>query len=263
MRKYLALIGLPILLGGCGLPPAISVASWALDGVSYVVSGKSVTDHALSEVANQDCALLRIVQDRAICEDFELDDSDGPILSASTAVVSEPVESAMAPSDPDFIAPDIVEFAHAFGPAAPYAGGIEAAAIIPAAYSWQPVSPAEEAAASAIKLAALPKLQPAALAPADQPLVDIRFVSVVGSFQNADNARALAARLDDLGAEVHTIRKDSMTWHRVITTASLVDARKAGFEDAWILKVCDGAAMADGSCAPIAANAASQVAQAN
>ena len=61
MQKSLALIGLPLLLGGCGLPPALTAASWALDGVSYLVSGKSVTDHAISEVAAQDCALFRIV----------------------------------------------------------------------------------------------------------------------------------------------------------------------------------------------------------
>jgi len=38
MRKSLAMIGLPILLGGCGLPPAVTLASWAADGLSYIVS---------------------------------------------------------------------------------------------------------------------------------------------------------------------------------------------------------------------------------
>ena len=266
MRKSLVLIGLPILLGGCGLPPAISVASWALDGVSYLATGKSVTDHAISQVANQDCALLRVVQGREICEDFALDGADGPIFSASALSVSEPPETALAPSDPGFVAPDIVEFAQAFGSAGPVSGELETVEITPAAYSWQPVATPEETVATTIELAALPKLLPVPAeveAPANVPVAKMRFVSVVGSFQHADNAHALAARLDGLGAEVRSIEKDGRTWHRVITAASLSEVQGAGFEDAWTLKVCDGADGTDGSCASVQAGAVIQVAQAN
>ena len=63
-----------LFLTGCALPPAITVASFVTDGVSYVVTGKSTTDHAISAVAEQDCALLRVVQDQAIC------DPDGEVL---------------------------------------------------------------------------------------------------------------------------------------------------------------------------------------
>lgn len=55
------LLGGMLLLAGCGLPPVIVVASYALDGVSYVATGKSVTDHAISAVSGQDCALHRLL----------------------------------------------------------------------------------------------------------------------------------------------------------------------------------------------------------
>lgn len=55
-------------LGGCGLvPPAISIASFAADALSYAVSGKSVSDHGLSMVMQEDCAVLNFVKGEAIC----------------------------------------------------------------------------------------------------------------------------------------------------------------------------------------------------
>lgn len=77
-RKYLrkaiklsALAGLAMSLSGCivALPPAIQLASLALDGVSYAATGKSVTDHAISTVTAQDCAMLRGLQGENICTD--------------------------------------------------------------------------------------------------------------------------------------------------------------------------------------------------
>ena len=57
-----------LFLKGCALPPAVTVVSFVADGVSYVATGKSTTDHAISAVVREDCALLRAVQDKAICD---------------------------------------------------------------------------------------------------------------------------------------------------------------------------------------------------
>jgi hypothetical protein len=55
-------------LGGCGLvPPAVSIASFAADAFSFAVSGKSVSDHGLSLVMQEDCAVLNFVKGSAIC----------------------------------------------------------------------------------------------------------------------------------------------------------------------------------------------------
>jgi hypothetical protein len=62
------------LLAGCAVPPAVTIVSLVADGVSYAATGKSTTDHAISAVAGQDCALLRAAQDKAIC------DPDGDVL---------------------------------------------------------------------------------------------------------------------------------------------------------------------------------------
>ncbi len=56
------------------MPPAVTVASFAADSVSYVATGKSTTDHAISAVVRQDCALLRVIQDKEFC------DPDGEVL---------------------------------------------------------------------------------------------------------------------------------------------------------------------------------------
>ena len=76
MRIPVPALLLALFLGGCALPPAITVVSLVADGVSYVATGKSTTDHAISAVAREDCALLRVVRNEAIC------DPDGEVLFA-------------------------------------------------------------------------------------------------------------------------------------------------------------------------------------
>ncbi len=63
-----------LFLTGCAVPPAVSVASLVADGISYVVTGKSPADHAISAVVHEDCALIRVVKDEEIC------DPDGEVL---------------------------------------------------------------------------------------------------------------------------------------------------------------------------------------
>jgi SPOR domain len=59
----------PFLASGCALPAGVILASYAADSVSYVVTGKSVTDHGLSAVTGHDCALLRpILTQKSICD---------------------------------------------------------------------------------------------------------------------------------------------------------------------------------------------------
>lgn len=54
------------------MPPVVSYASLAMDGISYVATGKSVSDHALSAATDQDCAVWRVVSEQeieAVCQD--------------------------------------------------------------------------------------------------------------------------------------------------------------------------------------------------
>ncbi|WP_419902392.1 hypothetical protein [Kiloniella sp.] len=69
MRRILIASTFALTLSGCALPPAVGVASLAVDVASYFFSGKTLTDHGISAVAQQDCALIRIMQG-GVCEDY-------------------------------------------------------------------------------------------------------------------------------------------------------------------------------------------------
>ncbi len=78
-RKLLVVLG-ALLVSGCAVPIPIQVASWAIDGISYLTTQKSLTDHGLSMVAQQDCAVWRAVQGKNICDSY---DDAGTVAVAS------------------------------------------------------------------------------------------------------------------------------------------------------------------------------------
>ena len=65
--RYSALCAVVLLTGGCALPVPLQIASWAASGLSYATTGKSISDHAVSAVAEQDCAMHRIALGKEIC----------------------------------------------------------------------------------------------------------------------------------------------------------------------------------------------------
>jgi len=67
-----------LLCAGCA-PLPITVASLVADGVSYVTTEKSLTDHGLSALSEQDCAIHRLLTEGVVCKE-----SDGDIVVAST-----------------------------------------------------------------------------------------------------------------------------------------------------------------------------------
>lgn len=89
MRPILVLL-LPLLLGACA-PAAVTVASLAASGLSYVTTGKSVSDHTLSAMVNKDCALLRVIAGEPLCRD-----------QAPSAFAPQPTLLAHASSSPGF-----------------------------------------------------------------------------------------------------------------------------------------------------------------
>ena len=94
MQRYFWVLA-PALVGGCGLPPAVMIASYAADGVSYVATGKSVTDHGISEVTGRDCALLRVIRGRAVCKDEPAELANpAPVEAGQQATL--PAETASA-----------------------------------------------------------------------------------------------------------------------------------------------------------------------
>ena len=72
----------PLVLAGCGLPPAITIISYALDGISLFSTGKTVGDHALSVAMKQDCMVWRVVEEKSVCHDLLLD-KKYPLIAAA------------------------------------------------------------------------------------------------------------------------------------------------------------------------------------
>jgi hypothetical protein len=72
-RAWIAIVpflpALPTLLSlaGC-VPPAVTVASYAVDASSYAASGKSLSDHGISAAKGEDCATWHFFVGRAVCE---------------------------------------------------------------------------------------------------------------------------------------------------------------------------------------------------
>jgi len=93
VRLGVAVVALSAL-AGCTLPPALVIASYALDVGSYIATGKTTTDHGISLIAQRDCAVMRIFEG-SLCapeeEDYQLAD----------AGVLEP----LAPDGPTAISP--------------------------------------------------------------------------------------------------------------------------------------------------------------
>ncbi len=68
MKTAIVLVAAALAVSGCALLPASAqVALLALDGVSFVVSKKSIADHGISIVVQQDCALWRGVTEGRFC----------------------------------------------------------------------------------------------------------------------------------------------------------------------------------------------------
>ena len=87
MGKFLVLAML-FFVTGCGIPPAVTIATYALDGVVFAASGKTARDHALSTVAEQDCSLFHVVSGEPICMDYQ------PTEAAAAALAEMPANEA-------------------------------------------------------------------------------------------------------------------------------------------------------------------------
>ena len=84
--RHVWLLAACLGLGGCVAPPSIvTYLSYALDGVSLVATGKSISDHALSAAVDQDCAMWRLVQEQdimAVCREYA-DESETALTVAA------------------------------------------------------------------------------------------------------------------------------------------------------------------------------------
>ncbi len=95
--RYSILCAVTLLVSGCALPIPFQIASWAASGFSYATTGKSISDHAVSAVAEKDCALHRIALGENICSPGE---TDGTALAEAEPAVAEQNSEQMAATAP-------------------------------------------------------------------------------------------------------------------------------------------------------------------
>lgn len=90
--RYGLLAAVGMVLAGCGVPPALMVASYVAQGALVASSGKTLGGHALSAVAQQDCAMWRVLRGDDVCQDpAALGDAD--IMLASGQAPAAPIST--------------------------------------------------------------------------------------------------------------------------------------------------------------------------
>jgi len=77
------------------MPVAVQVASLLADGVLYYNTEKSLTDHGLSMVVNQDCAVWRALKGSDICSDYQVEQT---VLASLEGDVALPKEQPVKPA---------------------------------------------------------------------------------------------------------------------------------------------------------------------
>jgi hypothetical protein len=96
----LAVCGI-FFVSACALPPVIAFASYAATGLSYLTSGKAPSDHVLSAVAEQDCALFRVVMGENICRGQGDQPVDGTVIASADGRKPWDIELAAGAVDSD------------------------------------------------------------------------------------------------------------------------------------------------------------------
>jgi hypothetical protein len=229
--KFAAIAAAPFLLGGCAaLPLGVQVASYFADGVLYLTTKKTITDHGLSLVTNMDCSIWRGLSRGELCREPTLDEieivverapvKDEPDVTTAEAfpvpeveiqtlarLDATPAASAVDGGGDDGTAGEpvraaAVETAWVTAPPAETDKRLPAAVIVPRAMiadaaaklalPAEPAKPVRAAAASP---------EPASPGPAHGPESEIETLAagtylVIGSFRAIGYAERLAADFD-------------------------------------------------------------------
>ena len=83
MLRRLLIIVCPLFVGACAVPLPLQIAAWAVDGISYLMTSKSVSDHGLSAAVGRDCAVHRAITEGAVCRE---DVDSGTVVASSKDV---------------------------------------------------------------------------------------------------------------------------------------------------------------------------------
>ena len=290
--RPIAALALPVLfaVAACSIPTPLTVVTFAFDGVSMMVSGKTLGDHALSAVANEDCAMWRVLKDRPICRDPETPDA----VLAAVPVVDEPSPAAQeldeaeiaiteaVPETMDTYQGTYIETVSASRPqreavalaaneanedivATPREATPREMTVIAEA---TPMEMATHREATPMEMTVIAEATPmemaviAALAPAAAKPTARHFV-ILGSYLKEANAKDAMMRGRDFAPRMVRVRVRGKLFHRVVSGPYARDAistlRKTlageGFRQNWTAKLCENSLRA-GPCHAMPVNVA-------
>ncbi len=270
MKRFAVLGSGIILLGVCALPVPFQVASWALDGISYLMTDKSVADHGISALAQKDCALLRgLMNPDEFCRDFDdtattLADGGDYSLLFSSGTDDTIDEDFGALSDFGTASGDTGGDTTEIADVAAAAAGISADVALKDGASLD-AYPGEITVAAPVVVAAAAETGKSAL-----PVVEMKtgkdwqagstevvetgkeptagYYFVIGSFRKYANAKKLRHRYRSLTPSVLSAKLNKTTVYRVVVGPFDRDKAKgahrrifkAGISDSWAIRVKPG-----------------------
>ena len=254
-----------IVVQGCSIPDSVQVASWVIDGISYLTTEKSVADHGISLLAQKDCAMWRGIKGETFCRE----DTEGVYALWDTVATGNSGDLAEdadpAPREPEGAPEDLAAFETAAGApdgekgvagTAPLTSETEtpeaaAAPAQPEADLTGPLTPQArepEPSKPPFSLARFfervdPRSDPLPAVPAQPAGGDMYFV--IGSFHRDLEAERLADRHYTLEPAVILAELDGHQVFRVVvgpfTTADKEPLRRAisgtGIIDAWAMRI--------------------------
>ena len=273
--KKIATLALCFALSACVAPPIITIASLTMSGVSFMQTGKTLPDHALSSVAQRDCKMFRATRGELICQAHIALGLDEPIsLVAVPAGTTWPEEitALPAPLDPIFeptaapiqsvvvasLAPipvpvsmDAPELSSLSGSTFDQAPGASLTAapvdelIQPASAKIRDISVAPKVAHQIVATATRKVQLHARGLTLEVQQSDSAQHLVVGSFRDRTRATAHIARLGDGDLRVLTSEVKGLVQHRVVAgpypAADLAAAKRnfavRGVKGAWPIKL--------------------------
>ena len=241
MGRWGLILASVVVLSGCALPIPVRVASWAIDGISYLATQKSITEHGISFVAKKDCSILRGVTQKQFCTDGAPSDTAVAALEdGGGAEIGTPGDDAEVAVKSLGDADGLDSFETAAGPAPNPPISREST---PTAAPITVLRVVKDDPAIAKLSAAEPPRRPQRQPRAVSTPVGPGFYYVVGSFRSMDNAQSLADDHSSLAPTIVEALLDGETHFRVVVGPFERSRgkdlrrrlRRAGISDAWAI----------------------------
>jgi len=218
-----------VLLSGCA---TLDIVTFGLSGISFITTGKSLSDHAISAVTDQDCAIHRFIFDESICRQTNgTIGTNGEVMLAKNSE-PESIEEAILVETPLEV-PSVIEANNALP-----TDNIQSYSLASISAENKPITPAELEINRQYNIV-------------DEQDNKVAQYKVIGSFNNKSYALTRANLYQNMGAVVISNHKNNRsqinnTKYRVVLGPYLTDTQlpelgkiaKTEKSADWLLSLC-------------------------